>query len=193
MTEPDTTVSENSKIGKTGKTRGQLELEVRDRESLALRLRREGHDYGDIARQVGWSSESTAREAVQRCLRRRIEPDVEVLRNIEDEKLVQLERECWAVIRDRHLLYQWGRPVRNEHGEQMLDPEPKLKAVSALVRIQERRARLFGLDAPVKRIVEVITAEMIDALIADLDAQTAALEADVPDQAVDAELVDPDI
>ncbi len=181
-----------SRNGKTGKTRGQLEIEVRDREALALRLRREGHDYGEIAQQVGWRSESTARDAVQRALRRRVEPDVEVLRNIEDDKLAEMERVCWAIIRADHWAYSWGKPVLDEHGNRMQDPEPRLKAINTLVRLQERRARLFGLDAAAKRMIGVVSGEMVEESIADLDAQAAALLADLPDDVVEAELLEDD-
>ena len=72
----------------------------------------------------------------------------------------------------------------------MQDPEPRLKAINTLVRLQERRARLFGLDAPAKRMIGVVSGEMVEDLIADLDAQAAALLADLPDDVVEAELLE---
>lgn len=55
----------------------------------------------------------------------------------------------------------------------MLDDGPRLAAVNTIRALLERRARIFGYDAPAKSRVEVITADMVEAQIAALEAELA--------------------
>ena len=50
-------------------------------------------------------------------------------------------------------------------------------AIDRLIKIMDRRARLLGLDAPTRTRVEVITEDVIDAAIRDLEAKLAAADA----------------
>lgn len=62
-------------------------------------------------------------------------------------------------------------------GAPVPDPRPVLDALAVLVRIEERKARLLGLDAPRKTTVGVITEEVVDAEIARLQGELAARSA----------------
>jgi hypothetical protein len=53
---------------------------------------------------------------------------------------------------------------------------PVLQAIDRLLKIQERRARLLGLDAPTQHRVNVLSEDAIDAEIARLEAELRALE-----------------
>ncbi len=62
--------------------------------------------------------------------------------------------------------------------------------MNTLIRLADRRARLFGLDAPQKRVIEVVTEEMMEEMVQDMEARAAALEAEYPPDTVDAEVVE---
>ena len=79
----------------------------------------------------------------------------------------------------RHCVVSAGK-VMSMDGEPLQDPKPVLDALAVLVRIEERKARLLGLDAPRKTAVGVITEEVIDAEIARLEAQLAARGGVIP-------------
>lgn|SRR5512138_419019 len=49
--------------------------------------------------------------------------------------------------------------------EPLIDNKPVLDALTVLLKIAERRAKLLGLDAPIKKQVEVSTGENVDARI----------------------------
>ncbi len=60
----------------------------------------------------------------------------------------------------RHL---WGVAERQQSDEGL-----GLKAIAQLLRVQERKARLMGLDAPTRRAVDVITHGTFVEMIGDL-------------------------
>lgn len=51
--------------------------------------------------------------------------------------------------------------------------------VGQLLRVQERKTRLMGLDAPTRRAVDVITHDMFMDAVADLEADIARKEAEL--------------
>jgi hypothetical protein len=55
----------------------------------------------------------------------------------------------------------------------VLDDAPRLAAVNVIKGLLERRARIFGYDAPAKSRVEVITADMVESQITELESQLA--------------------
>ena len=55
----------------------------------------------------------------------------------------------------------------------MLDDGPVVQAATALLRVQERRAKLLGLDEPSKIRVETIPLDVVEAEIARLEAKFA--------------------
>ena len=48
-----------------------------------------------------------------------------------------------------------------------------LDALTVLVKIEDRRAKLLGLDAPRQAVTTVITEDVVDAAIADLESELA--------------------
>jgi len=102
---------------------------ARKREADALELRLGGATYEQIAARLGYKNRSGALRAVLRSLDRLIEPqDVERMRRLELERL------------DRLLLGIWFSAVRGD-----------AQAIDRALKILERRARLLGLDAPVRQ------------------------------------------
>lgn len=171
-----------------------------DKWAEALRLRARGLSYAEIARAIGYADHANARRAVEQALAATIREPAEEVRLIELQKLDTWERAALGVLERRHLTVSHGQVVRlgcgcpvqaagkgltcgHEQGEPLLDDAPVLTAIDRLLKIQERRAKLLGLDAP-KRL-EVITLDAVDAEIARLTAELG--------QRVAAELAAPDV
>ncbi len=96
------------------------------RETRAVEMRKAGATYDDIAAALD-CNRSTAYRTVMRALARNQAAEVEELRMIEGARL------------DRMQMGLWQRAVSGSES-----------ACLAVLRIMERRARLFGLDAPAK-------------------------------------------
>ncbi len=75
---------------------------------------------------------------------------------------------------DRMSRHPWGVVER-----QRSDDGPGLQAIAQLLRVQQRKARLMGLDAPTQRAVDVITHDAFLQAIADLEADVARKEAEL--------------
>ncbi len=138
-----------------GKARpSRITPSVIDREAEVLKLRRGGLTFDLIAKELGFKHASGAHKAYVNACKRIVANDVEEIRRVESERLDIAQSAIW------------GKVLRGE-----------IPAIQALVRIMERRARLFGLDAPTKAQVEVTTYDTgtIDAevqrLVALLDSQ----------------------
>ena len=100
-----------------------------------------------IAEHVGYASPSAAHFAYQRAARRLVADDIEAIRRVEAERLDIAQASIWGLVLNGDI-----------------------PAVSALIRIQERRAKLLGLDQPFKQQVEITTydANTIDSEVAKL-------------------------
>jgi hypothetical protein len=144
--------------------------ETAERDAEAARLRGRGLSYRAIAAELGVDVH-TAHDAVKRALTAiRAEPAEEV-RTLELERLDRMWDAVLAVLEREHITVSQGRVVRkrvlDEAGdpiivgtdkddkpifreEEVLDDGPVLNAVDRLLRIQQRRAALLGLDMPAK-------------------------------------------
>jgi hypothetical protein len=102
-------------------------IEAKTKAALALEARKEGKTFAVIAEEVGYNSVQAAHDAVKRALDAIIREPATQLRTLELERLDTL----WQI---QYLNAQAG----------------DVQAMAACMRIMERRARLLGLDAPVK-------------------------------------------
>ena len=105
-----------------------------EREQRALELRKAGATYQQIADAMGLSTMG-AYNAVKRAigkLNNKITEDAKAVRRLELERLNQAQLAIWP---------------RVQKGD--------IKAINALLRIMERRAKLLGLDAPAEANVNV--------------------------------------
>ena len=93
------------------------------RKARAVELALTGMPYDDIAAEVGYANRGTAWRAVQRALRDRAFEAVDEYREMELSRLDALQSACW---------------------EHALDGD--LRAVEAVLRVMQQRARLLGLD-----------------------------------------------
>jgi hypothetical protein len=158
------------------------------RRADALQMRKDGKFFHEIAAELKYCSASAAAQDVQRALLLVVtEPAAEV-RALELMRLDELWVKAAEVLNRQHVTVSNGRIVRTETGEPLLDDAPVLAAIDRLLKIQERRAKLLGLDAPTK--VEVLTIDAIDAAIRDAEAElarraaaTEALQAAGPEEA----------
>lgn len=143
------------------------------RDAEACRLRTLGHTYDHIAAELGFADRSKARQAVERGLTAVVAEPAGELRALELSRLDELWRRAWAVLEREHRVVQLGKVVRDQDGQAVVDHGPTLQAIDRLLKIQERRSRLLGLDAPTK--VEAITVDQIDSEIARLARELGAV------------------
>ncbi|MDR1535522.1 MAG: hypothetical protein LBU64_10570 [Planctomycetota bacterium] len=105
-------------------------IAIRERQNAALNLRKGGIGLREIARQLGFASPSGAYEAIRAALAESRQEAVDEYRDVMAARL------------DSMLAVAWENALAGD-----------LDAVAAVLRIEERRAKLFGLDrrdAPVK-------------------------------------------
>jgi hypothetical protein len=150
-----------------------------DRDARAVELRRQHMNYRQIAAHLGLST-SNAYQAVQRGLADTVAETNDEVRRQEVERLDDLARAALTVLTKTHIVVSQGRVVLDPNtDEPLIDDGPILQALDRLLKIQERRAKLLGLDAPAK--VEVLTLNTIDEEIRRLSAELGV--AGVPTEA----------
>jgi|SRR5882762_1923159 len=123
------------------KTQSEQKVPNRDvnagmRAAMAVKLRTKKLTYDEIAKQCGYTSESSARKAVKREMQRIVVENVEELR----------QEEC--LILDTLHATLWPLAVPDK-----LDDPPNLWAVDRLLKIIEARRELMGLDKPTDEAV----------------------------------------
>jgi hypothetical protein len=156
--------------------RSRRSIEQIERDARAVELRRRHLNYRQIARELDLSA-STAYEAVQRGLADTIAETNDEVRRQELERLDDLARVSLRVLAKTHVVVSQGRVAKHpDTGEVLVDDGPILAAIDRLLKIQDRRAKLLGLDAPAK--VEVLTMDAIDAEIRRLEAEVGRSGAD---------------
>ena len=149
---------------------------TKERQLKAVELRRQRLTYDQIAEQLGYDNGSGAYNAVKAVLTRIEHTEVDGLRADQGLKLDVQEAELAQRAQD---LYDQGLDCNDQY----------LKTVTALIKVHERRARLFGLDAPVKAEVKV-TGDDTSRLILQLAAEVG-LEVGEVAQVIDGEVVPP--
>ena len=103
---------------------------------------------------------TTAYEAVERAMKAVPFEDADSLRKIELAHLEKAQARAISILEARHLaLSLKGEIVMGENGEYVTDDSVALKAIDSLVKVQTRRAKLLGLDAPtrVQALIGIIT------------------------------------
>lgn len=134
----------NQLVGKPGHDRAQLS----EREAKALRLRRLGGTYDQIAVEMGFADASGARQLIMRALDRVVAENATHLRSLENARLDVNTQVLMGIATD----------AKNSAME-------RIRATEAYTRVSARRARLNGLDAPVQVAVSAGSlAELDDAI-----------------------------
>ncbi|MFI2663263.1 hypothetical protein [Micromonospora carbonacea] len=147
--------------------------QVAKRRAEAVAMRMTGASFQAIADALGYSSRGAACQDVTRALEAAIAEQTratDIYREEELQRLDLLLAEAWAVLKRQHVTVSHGRVIRDEDTDQpLIDDGPTLAAIDRVLKIQERRAKFLGLDAPTK--VEAITIDALDAEIAKLSAE----------------------
>lgn len=143
---------------------------VRDAEAARLRALRFTGDQ--IAEQMGYADASGALRAAKRGRDAAVREPHQDMLLMDLSELDEMAREAWKVLRGTHYKVADGRVVRLDE-EPLVDEAPVLQAISKLLDIQARRAKLVGLDAPTRTRVEVFTEDSVDAEIERLSRELA--------------------
>ena len=166
----------------------------RRRDYRAAELHGQGWSYQRIADELGFASRGHAHNAVMRAYADMPTEEAQQARQADLDRIDRLIEQAWEVMLTPHLTVNNGKVIRqfvgletDEDGIERLDMDgkpiplfanvlddaPRLAAVNTIKGLLERRARIFGYDAPAKSRVEVITADMVESQIADLESQLA--------------------
>ena len=124
--------------------------ELVDKEMKVLDLRRAGLTWVRIAEEVGYADHTGAYAAYKRAIKRTMQQPADELRSQELDRI------------DRLQLAVWPAAMKGD-----------TRAVLTIIRLMERRAKLTGLDMPIKIEQDVTTwtgGETIDRAVRDLAA-----------------------
>lgn len=124
---------------------------LRDRK--IMRLRREGCTFQAIGDELGCSRQY-AHERYTALLKDIAGHEVAEYRREQEERLDGLLRKAHEVLERTHLSVSNGRVVCLD-GVPVEDDGPTLAAIKTILDIEGRRAKLLGLDAPVKTDLNV--------------------------------------
>lgn len=149
-----------------GDNRGNLPakgVEVAERRARVVRMRAAGATPAEISQQLGITPALVTSD-INYSMRKRsaeLEEAVGDLRALEVEKLDTMERAAWKVLgRTHYSVSASGNVARHPDTKEVLvDDAPTLQAIGTLLRIQERRSKLLGLDQPTRSSVEVKTVD----------------------------------
>lgn len=124
---------------------------------MAFQLRARSRTLGEIARQLGYVDASHVRKALKRHIDATVGPAAAEYRREMDAQLDEMQQAAVEVLERRHYTISNGAPVYLGEGtdQPLEDDGPVLSAIRTILSVQERRAKLWGLDAPTKVQAEV--------------------------------------
>ena len=128
--------------------------ELVDKEVKVLELRRAGLTWQRIAEETGYADHTGAYAAYKRAIKRTMQQPADELREAELDRI------------DRLQLALWPKAMKGDNA-----------SINTIIRLMERRARLLGLDTPIKIQQDITTwtgDESIDRAVRDLAALLTA-------------------
>jgi hypothetical protein len=135
-------------------------------DARAAELAVQGLTMRQIADQMGWADSATAKRAIDRHLALSAEPVNEALRRLWGARIEESVKVVWEAMHAVNYAISQGKVVCHpETGEALIDRDPNVRAADTMMRLGERAARLFGLDAPKKTItltVDMMKAELVE-------------------------------
>ena len=143
--------------------------ELVDKEIKVLELRRAGLTWQRIAEQTGYADHTGAYAAYKRAIKRTMQQPADELREQELDRV------------DRLQLAAWPNAMKGD-----------TKSIMTIVKLMERRARLLGLDTPIKIEQEITNwdgNDSIDRAVKDLAALFIANNATGTSESAMAEFV----
>lgn len=141
---------------KSGMSAEQL-VEQAEKQRQALELRKAGATFEQIAKQLGYANGGGAYKVVQAGLKALVQQPADEVRQLEVERLDAMLRALWPDAMS-------GKP----------------QVIDRCLGIMDRRAKLLGLDAPLRIEEHVITEDAIDAEMRRLSEQIAERGGAVP-------------
>lgn len=143
--------------------------ESANRRAEVVRLRRTGMTFESIGEQLGITKQA-AHKLWHKTMKGIPVVEVESYRAEQRMRLDALLERANDILDAKHVLVQHGRVVELG-GEPLRDRGPELDAIKAILDIEQRRAKLDGLDTPVKQQLEVdggLRYEIVGVDVADL-------------------------
>lgn len=146
-----------------------------ERRAEILRLRLDGHTLQEVGDRMGILAGSV-HDIITRALRAMTQDPSQELLTLELARLDSLYAEALKAVRSFTPVLHNGRivqiPVINSNGDTVNHPvtghpltciaqdrQPVLAGIACAIRIAERRAKLLGLDAPIRAMQEVTISE----------------------------------
>lgn len=130
------------------------------RKAEIVALRRKGTPWDEIGQRYEISLQR-AHQIWKQAIESRVTEEVSLYRKEQVERLDALLVEALQILNRQHPAVSQGRvvTVRTEAGDvvPVLDDGPRLQAIKTILSIEERRAKLLGLDSPSKAQVETNT------------------------------------
>jgi hypothetical protein len=136
------------------------DIKIQERRRQALELRKAGTTFERIGDLQG-TSRSTAQEDVQTAMRETIQEPADEVRRMELERIDAMLKALW--------------PTAMQTGSR-----GQTRAVEVCLQLSARRSALQGLDAPQRKIVEMVSEDALDEAIMNLRSEIAAFEAAGP-------------
>jgi hypothetical protein len=152
-------------------SRAERQAGAARRRAQIVQARMAGTTFEEIGRQHG-ISDTRAHQLYADAMRRTVKEPADQHRALELRRLDDLQLRLTEVLRREHVTISGGKVVVDADGRPYLDDGPVIAAVQALVRVQESRRRLLGLDEPARADVTArIHAELysVDALDRELE------------------------
>jgi len=157
----DSETAQDTATAPKGTTRTPARITVsekrRHRDAEAARLRASGLSYDDIADKLKFRDRSGARKAAQRALAGMVHSTVDEARQLSMSRLDGLRRLLVNLVTEGGLV-----------------PRDIVAVARALLAVEEREAKLLGLDLTA---APVVTGDILDAEIARLTREIGALDA----------------
>lgn len=153
-TDRDNTSDGTGLPNRDGRGRFLPAADAAERDAKALRMRAGGATLEAIGKALGYGHPANVLRVIKKRTGETLKPAVDEYRRSMDSSLDELEAACMKVLEANHVRIHDGEAVTLE-GERVTDDAPVLAATQAILKIHERRAKLWGLDAPVKTEVGV--------------------------------------
>lgn len=140
-----------------------------ERDAEAFRMRSRGSTLAEIALALGYATPTHVSTSLRRHVERRVKPAVDEYIALQEDRLDHMRREVLRVLETTHYKVSDGRVIyhaececpqglygeRCPHWKPLEDDSPVLAAVDRLLKIEERIAKLHGIDKPVKHEMSV--------------------------------------
>jgi hypothetical protein len=165
------------------------------RDMRAAELHGQGWTHERIAAELGYASRGKVSDAIARAYALIVTPGARQAKRTDLERLDRLIEKNWEALERQHVAVSNGRVVRRYTGverhadgiekldadgktipvfEDVLDDGPIAAHSMVILQILRQRDRMYGYAEPARSRVEVVTADMVEANIARLEAELAA-------------------